>query len=276
MRYWHLAQINVAQALGPAGSEVMADFQAQIPAINALADATPGFVWRLQDASGNATAIRAFDDPLVLINISVWESVEALKGFVYRSGHADVSRDRQKWFEKPAVAHQALWWIPAGHIPTIEEASSRLERLRSAQPTRFAFTFAHVFAAPDQPAEPTTGPAPQLYDGRKLQVVSNTASGDVVEGQVFEYRQADARVWSVYHTEETRFGSLVASADAEGKLDIRYQQLDPRGTPRTGRCVTTPEVMSDGRLRLHESWQWINGDGSRGQTVLEEIAAAAK
>ncbi len=274
MRYWHLAQINVARALGPAGSETMADFHEQIPGINALAEATPGFVWRLQDASGNATAIRAYDDPDILINMSVWESVEALKGFVYRSGHADVSRDRHKWFDKPGLAHMALWWVPAGHIPGLDEANARLERLRAAQPTRFAFTFTHVFAAPDQPAEPGTGPAPQLYDGRRLQVVSNTAAGEVVEGQVFEYRQADARVWSVYHTAETRFGSLVASADADGKLDMRYQQLDPKGTPRTGRCVTTPEVMADGRLRLHEAWQWINGDGSRGESVLEEVQPA--
>ena len=270
MAHWQLAQINVARAIGTAQSAEMAEFYAQVPAINALAEASPGFVWRLQDATGNATSIRAFDDPYILLNMSTWVSVEALKSFVYRSGHAGVFNDRQRWFEKPTQAHQALWWIPAGHVPTVQEGLARLERLRGPGPNRFAFTFAHAFAVPDEPAAPITGPAPQIYDGRKLRVVSNTANGNLREGQVFAYRQDGARVWCVYDSPETRFGTLVASADAEGKLDMRYQQMGPTGTPRTGRCVTTPELLADGRLRLHEAWQWTNGDGSKGESVLED------
>jgi hypothetical protein len=155
----------------------------------------------------------------------------------------------------------------------VEEANIRLDRVRVAGPTRFAFTISHAFASPAEPAVPGTGPAPQIYNGRKMRLVSNTAGGDVPDGQVFEYRQDGARVWSVYHSAEARFGSLVASADAEGKLDLRYQQLDPKGTPRTGRCVTTPERLDDGRLRMLEVWQWTNGDGTRGESVLEEVGS---
>ena len=270
MNYWHLAQINVAKALGPKGSELMADFDRQIPVINAAADESRGFVWRWDDIVSPVDA-----EPFILINMSVWESVESLKNFAYRSAHASLFRDRARWFEKPEVAHQALWWVPAGHIPSIEEGNLRLERMRASGATRFAFTFAHAFAAPGEPAAPPTEPAPQIYDGRLLQVISNTGKGDMLPGQVFEYRQDGSRVWSVYHSTEARFGALVASADAEGKLDIRYQQLDPKGTPRTGKCVTTPERLDDGRLRLHEEWQWTNGDGSRGETVLEEVAVGS-
>ncbi len=272
MTHWQLAQINVARAIGTAHSPEMAEFHAQIPAINALADASPGFIWRLQDATGDATSIRASEDPYVLVNMSTWASLEALKSFVYRSGHAGVFGERHRWFEKPTLAHQALWWVPAGHIPTVEEGMARLERLRGPGPNRFAFTFAHGFAAPEEPPPPGTGPAPQIYDGRRLQVVSNTPNGDMRPGQIFEYRQDGARVWSVYHSDAVRFGSLVASVDAEGKLDIRYLQLGPTGTPRTGRCVTTPQQLAGEKLRLHEVWQWTNGDGSRGESVLEEMA----
>ncbi len=273
MSYWHLAQINVARAVAAADSEVMADFYARIPAVNAGADASPGFIWRLQDESGDATSIRTSEDPFVLVNMSVWKNLDSLKAFVYRSSHATVFSERERWFEKPTVAHQALWWIPAGHIPSLEEGNIRLERLRSAQPTRFAFTFTHAFAAPPEPPAHGPGPVPQLYDGKRLRVISNTGPAGIGPGEVFEYRQDGARVWSVYHTEQTRFGSLVASVDPEGKLDLRYQQLDPKGTPRTGKCVSTPEQLPDGRLRLHEAWQWTNGDGSQGESILEEVPA---
>lgn len=152
MRRWHLAQINVARALAPSGSEVMTGFYARISAINALADASPGFVWRLQDDSGNATSIQTSEDPYLLVNMSVWESIEALKDFVYRSSHAGVFADRARWFEKPSQPHQALWWIPAGHIPTTAEGYARLDLLRSVGPGPEAFTFAHPSPPPaDQP-----------------------------------------------------------------------------------------------------------------------------
>ena len=147
---FHLAQINVARALEPLDSPRLADFMASLDRINALADATPGFVWRLQSESGNATDIQAGDDPLLIVNLSVWETREALFDFVYKSGHAPVMARRRAWFEKPARASLALWWVPAGHRPSLEEALARLERLDAQGPGPEAFTFKVWFPAPDE------------------------------------------------------------------------------------------------------------------------------
>jgi hypothetical protein len=146
--HYHLAQINIARMAAPLDSPVMEQFVAQLATINALAELSPGFVWRLQTESGDATSLRAFDDPLVLVNMSVWESVEALREFTYKTGHVGVLRDRMKWFEKPRAAHLAMWWIPAGHVPTVEEAKSRLEYLQSHGETAFAFSFSNPHPAP--------------------------------------------------------------------------------------------------------------------------------
>jgi hypothetical protein len=114
----------------------MADFYAQVPATNAVAEASPGFVWRLKDDYG---------DPLLLMNLSVWESVEALRDFVYKSAHMGVFRDRGRWFEKPTQASQVLWWVPAGHQPGYDEGLAKLVLLRANGATPEAFTFASVF-----------------------------------------------------------------------------------------------------------------------------------
>ncbi len=143
-RYYHLAEINVARMMAPLDSPMMADFVAQLAPVNALADASEGFVWRLTEA----TDVRAYDDPLILINLSVWESIEALKAFTYKSGHIVPFRDRANWFERPAEAHFAMWWVPAGHIPSVQEAVERLDYRRKHGDTEFAFTFAKPFAAP--------------------------------------------------------------------------------------------------------------------------------
>jgi heme-degrading monooxygenase HmoA len=107
---------------------VMAGFQAALEPINALADAAPGFVWRLQTEDGDATAIRPYEDERMMVNLSVWESIEALRAFVYASGHTSVMRKRKQWFET-LDAYLVLWWVPAGHEPTIEEAKQRLEHM---------------------------------------------------------------------------------------------------------------------------------------------------
>jgi hypothetical protein len=152
---WHLAQVNIAMPHGPMDSAVMAGFAAQLEEINALADGTPGFVWRLQDEDGDATAIRPFDDERLMINMSVWESVEALWDFVYDSEHLDVMRRRREWFTHMDL-YMALWWVPAGEIPTTEDARERLDLLRERGPTREAFVFKHRFPAPSaRDAEPT-------------------------------------------------------------------------------------------------------------------------
>jgi hypothetical protein len=126
----------------------MADFMALLDPINALADRSDGFVWRLQTEDGDATALRPFHDDRILINMSVWESFDALRSFVYVSRHLDVMRRRREWFERMGEAYLALWWIPAGHLPTIDDAKARLDALRERGPSAAAFTFRDPYPPP--------------------------------------------------------------------------------------------------------------------------------
>jgi hypothetical protein len=148
MSGFQLAQINIGRLVAPYGSPPLAEFVANLGRINALADASPGFVWRLTGAGNDATDIQAFEDPMVAMNMSVWDSLEALAAFAYRSAHRDFMRRRREWFEAPAEAYMALWWVPAGHRPTPAEGRARLEALRRDGPTPFAFSFRQPFAAP--------------------------------------------------------------------------------------------------------------------------------
>jgi hypothetical protein len=151
---WHLAQLNVGRMVAPLDAPEIDGFRAQLDPINALADADPGLVWRLQTEAGNATDIRPTEDDLFLINLSVWRSIEALRAFTYTTAHVQVLRQRRAWFEQLAAAHLVLWWVPAGHIPSIEEALARLDRLRREGPTPAAFTFRTPFAPEaDRPGE---------------------------------------------------------------------------------------------------------------------------
>ena len=146
---FHLAQVNIARARYPLEDAGMADFMNQLDEINALADQAPGFIWRLMmDDSGNATSLQAFDDPRIIINLSVWESVEALFDFVYKSAHTKVMRRRHDWFEKPQSAHMALWWTPADEVPSTLDGTSRLLHLSQFGPSASAFTFKNRFPAP--------------------------------------------------------------------------------------------------------------------------------
>ena len=153
MAAFHLAQINVGRILGPIDSSLMAEFVERLDEINALADGSPGFVWRLQTEDGDATAIRPFDDDMIIITMSVWESPAALHDYVYRSGHAEVMRRRREWFSRMTEAFLALWWVPAGHRPTVAEGVARLERLRIDGPTPHAFTFRQLYAPPEGDGE---------------------------------------------------------------------------------------------------------------------------
>ncbi len=154
MKAWHIAQLNVGRAVAPPGSSELADFMAALDRINAMAESSPGFVWRLQSDSGNATDILVSQDPRFLVNMSVWSSVEALFAFVYRSAHTEVMKRRREWFEKSAEAYQVLWWIPAGHVPTPQEALERLEHLRREGPTERAFTFSQRYPSPAESGPP--------------------------------------------------------------------------------------------------------------------------
>ncbi len=149
MTAYELAQLNIGVIKGPMDSPLMADFAANLERINAVADASPGFVWRLQTEAGDATAIRPFDDPNLLVNMSVWRDVDSLNRYVYSSAHVEIMRRRREFFERMDAAFLVLWWVPRGHRPTVDEAMARLERLRAQGPSAMAFTFRHAFAPPD-------------------------------------------------------------------------------------------------------------------------------
>ena len=147
-----LAQMNVALPVAPLESPVMAEFMANLDRINALAEASPGFVWRLQDDAGNATALRPMG-PDAIVNMSVWRDAAALSVFVHKSGHVEYLKRRREWFQRIAEAYVVLWWVPKGHRPTMEEGVARLTKLRAEGPTPEAFTFRQAFPAPSSSAE---------------------------------------------------------------------------------------------------------------------------
>jgi hypothetical protein len=149
MSNYHLAQLNIARLLAPIDSPQLADFVANLDRINALAEESPGFIWRLKTDEGNATALRPLEDENLIVNMSVWKDVSALNQYVYRSAHLEVMRRRKEWFDRLADAHMVLWWISKGHTPSVEEAMDRLTLLREKGPTPDAFTFRKAFDAPD-------------------------------------------------------------------------------------------------------------------------------
>lgn len=136
-----LAQLNIARLLAPIDSPELAEFVANLDRINALAESSPGFVWRLKDDTGNATGIASPWGSGVIVNLSVWKDAESLHAFAFRSGHAEVMKRRREWFQRMAEAYLALWWVPAGHRPDVAEAARRLDHLRRNGPTPEAFTF---------------------------------------------------------------------------------------------------------------------------------------
>jgi hypothetical protein len=149
MSGYELAQLNVGIIRGPMDSPVMADFAANLERINALADHSTGFLWRLQTEEGNATSIRPFEDENLLLNMSVWRDVESLHKYVYGSAHLEIMRRRREWFERMRDAFFVLWWVPKGHRPSIAEATAKLDVLRARGPTADAFTFRQAFPPPD-------------------------------------------------------------------------------------------------------------------------------
>lgn len=151
---YHLAQVNIALMRSPLNDPLMEEFVASLDEINALADGSPGFVWRLQSDRGNATDFRPYDDDRILFNLSVWESLEQLQSYVYKSAHGEVMRKRRQWFEKFEGMYFALWWVEAGHIPSVIEAKQRLDHLNEHGTSDWAFNFKNPFPSPDR--SPTT------------------------------------------------------------------------------------------------------------------------
>jgi GNAT superfamily N-acetyltransferase len=138
---YHIAQLNIATLLAPIDDPSIADFTDNLERINALGDGSPGFVWRLQTDDGNATALRPYPDPMVIVNMTVWTSVAALKEFAYRTEHADFLARRREWFVAGSTG-VVLWWIRAGDIPTVDDAKRRLDFLQRHGPSPYAFRFA--------------------------------------------------------------------------------------------------------------------------------------
>jgi hypothetical protein len=157
MSQFHLAEINIGRLRAPVRHPMIADFVANLARINALADASPGFVWRLTGEGDDATDIKPdASDEMMALNMSVWESPQALGAFVYRSDHQPVMRRRAEWFEKLEL-YIALWWVPVGHTPTVEEGMAKIDALRRLGPTAEAFTFRTIFPPPDAETAPPPG-----------------------------------------------------------------------------------------------------------------------
>jgi hypothetical protein len=126
MSNYHLAQLNIAKAKDEMNSATMKGFVDRLDEINSLADRSPGFIWRLQTEEGDATSIKIFNDPSLIVNMSVWENIESLKNYVYKSVHIELIRSRNEWFHKMDRLHQVLWYVPIGHKPSVEEAEAKL------------------------------------------------------------------------------------------------------------------------------------------------------
>lgn len=148
MEYF-LAQVNIARMLAPIDSEVMKDFVANLDDINALAESSEGFVWRLKTNDNNATSIKISEDDFLIVNMSVWKDAESLFNFVYKSNHVEVFKRRKEWFEKMNDMHMALWYTPNNYMPTIEDARERLDYIRINGDTPFAFSFKKRFSPVD-------------------------------------------------------------------------------------------------------------------------------
>jgi len=144
----YLAQLNIAKMKFPYDDPRFADFVNALDPVNASAETMPGFVWRLQTEEGNATSVSVYDDNLLLVNMSVWESIDHLLAFVRSGSHLEIMRRRGEWFEKSDLPYMVLWWVPAGHVPTVEEAEQRLDHLRVNGPSDHAFNFSGAFPAP--------------------------------------------------------------------------------------------------------------------------------
>lgn len=145
----YIAQLNIARAIAPLDSPQLKDFMDNLAPINEIAESSSGFVWRLKDDTGNATDIQAFEDPLMIVNMSVWENVEALKHFMFKTHHLDLLKRKQEWFVKTEQANYVLWWIEKGHLPTLEEAKQRLFYLRENGESPYAFSFRSRYSPGD-------------------------------------------------------------------------------------------------------------------------------
>jgi len=149
METYHLAEINIARMKGvDINDSIMKEFVENLDAVNQIAEKSEGFVWRLKDENNNATSLNPYDDEQIIINVSVWKSLETLEEFMYRTFHAEFLKRRKEWFTSFGKAHTAMWWIPAGHLPSLEEAVGKLDLLQKNGASQDSFDFRNKFPAP--------------------------------------------------------------------------------------------------------------------------------
>ncbi|MFC8196755.1 DUF3291 domain-containing protein [Streptomyces sp. NPDC057298] len=157
---YELAQVNISRLQAPLDSPQLKDFVDALDPVNAVADAADGFVWRLQSDEGNATDVSVFGDDWLIINLTVWRDTNALTAFMYQGQHRELLARRNEWFERIREAMTALWWVQAGHRPTVAEAEERLLHLRAHGATEYAFTLRTSFPPGPGEALPTGAPLP--------------------------------------------------------------------------------------------------------------------
>lgn len=220
-RRYHIAQFNYARVVAPVDDPRMHGFVSRLRDINGLADRTPGFVWRLQTAKGDATEIRAYDDERVLVTLSLWESIEAVFDFTYRNEHAEVMRDRRLWFEHIEETYLVLWWVPAGHIPGVEEGKARLERLRRLGPTSDAFTFRVRFPCP---TDGTAGPSIDRHDVRPDE--TPLGSEAIVGGESHEARGASGEAVTASQPPPVAIAQSLGDIDVEEFRHHAHRAVD--------------------------------------------------
>jgi len=149
MSQYFIAEINIAKMKGvDINDPIMKEFVENLDAVNQIAEKSEGFVWRLKDENNNATSLNPYNDETIIINVSVWKSIETLENFMYRTFHSDFLKRRKEWFLTYGSAHTAMWWIPEGHIPTMQEAVEKLSFLQTNGPSPNSFDFRHKFPAP--------------------------------------------------------------------------------------------------------------------------------
>lgn len=145
---YHLAQVNIARMVAPLDNPVMTEFVDNLDRINALAESSPGYVWRLKGDGNDATSLRPYDDEMIIVNLTVWKTVEDLQQYVYHTAHTEIMRKRKQFFSKMEKPFMCMWWIPAGHIPDVQEAKTHLDHLQAHGESDYAFTFRRIFSPP--------------------------------------------------------------------------------------------------------------------------------
>jgi hypothetical protein len=146
---YHIAEINIARMKGvDINDPIMKEFVENLDAVNQIAESSEGFVWRLKDDTNNATSLNPYDDEQVIINVSVWQSIETLENFMYKTFHSEFIKRRKEWFVAYGTAHTAMWWVPAGHTPTLQEAVDKLDYLQKNGASADSFDFRNKFPAP--------------------------------------------------------------------------------------------------------------------------------